>query len=259
MSTYIYCPRPSNGALELVKALGAHRLRRFDGQNFWDKKRRFKLTDGDVIVCWGATVPEMEGIRVLNSADNALNKKTEVTVLLQAGISCVKIADPVNGGNILGRKFNHMGGTDLLFPNGTPDYYVIKEQFINEYRLHVFAGRSIRAGIKVPREGFEFSTEADWRPNTNFYHPWIRSFDGGWRIKYDQFNSTAKLRKVASASIKALDLTFGAVDIGEVVGGGLKVLEVNRGPGIEGNTITTYARKITEWINKVQPEPEDEQ
>jgi hypothetical protein len=86
VSIYIYCPRKSEGAFELVKALDAQRLRRFDGLNFWDKKARFHPAKGDVIVCWGASVPEMEGLRVLNSMNEPMNKYEELKNLAEHGV-----------------------------------------------------------------------------------------------------------------------------------------------------------------------------
>lgn len=252
MTTYVYCPRLSNGALELVKALGATRLRRFDGMDFWDGKKRMKLAEGDVIICWGTTVPEFEGIRVLNAAAAPLNKKDELKALLEAGLPTIVPYSPVNknvGKILLPRKIHHQGGRDLLITPNQPDYFVLKENFTQEYRIHSFNGRSIRAGVKVHREGFTLVTEEKWQPDSNLVHPWIRSFDGGWRVAYDGFVSTAKMRKLAHLAISTLKLTFGAVDLGDLGGtSGLKVLEVNRAPGIEGNSITAYARAIQRWI-----------
>lgn len=251
-SLYIYCPRPSQGALELVHALGAHRLRRFDGQDFWNKKVRFAPNDKSIIICWGSSVPELDGIRVLNGLDKPLNKVEELTKLANFGISTVTIIEDVSGldtsdPRFLGRAFNHQGGSDLLFPPILPDYRVFKEDFVKEYRIHSFDGRSIRAGIKVPRDGFKVVQAADWK--LGLLHPWIRSFDAGWKINYDGFQSGASIRKLAHLSVKALNLTFGAVDIGERPDGRLKVLEVNRAPGIEGGSVASYVRAITRWID----------
>lgn len=260
---YVYCPRKSNGALELVKSLGANRLRRFDGMHFYDGKRRFSLVEGDTLVCWGATVPELEGVRVLNSSPARLNKLSEIRALQAAGVKTVQLHAEVGKRQdevILPRSANHQGGRDLLVTPDLPDYYVRKEALVREFRLHSFAGRSIRAGVKQPREGFQPATEAEWKPESNLYHPWIRSYDAGWRVNYEGFQSEGKMRKIAHAAVTALGLTFGAVDIGEKQLGVLIVLEVNRAPGIEGGSIQTYTRAIQRWLNepnqvkKVEPE-----
>jgi hypothetical protein len=144
----------------------------------------------------------------------------------------VPLTDP---GEWLPRKNNHVGGNDLLHP-GQADYYAKKESITEEFRIHSFKGKSIRAGKKVPREGFEQTK-----------HPWVRSFDGGWRIHYDGFESTRQQRELAAQAIAVLGLDFGAVDLG-VADGRLLVLEVNRAPGLEGGTITAYVNAIQKWL-----------
>jgi hypothetical protein len=135
----------------------------------------------------------------------------------------------------LPRRFNHVGGADLLNPPAQPDYFSKKENIVEEYRIHCFAGKSIRAGVKVPREGAQ-------------PHAWIRSLDGGWRIRYDEFKSKESMRELAASAITALGLDFGAVDIGRKADKSLVVLEVNRAPGLEGNTTQVYANAIQSWI-----------
>lgn len=256
MSTYVYCPRRSNGALELVQALPAKRLRKFDGMTFRDGGRKINLAEGDIVVCWGSSVPEMDGVRVLNSMPAPLNKEKEVRLLNQKGIATPSIYTASDartlreaGHKVLGRSAHHEGGHDLLFPTNRPDYFMLKENFKAEYRIHSFDGRSIRAGVKIARDGFStVENEREWRADANLVHPWVRSYDGGWRIKYDGFQSTQRLRALAHKAVAALELKFGAVDIGETVDGDLKVLEVNRAPGIEGTSVTAYVRAINRWI-----------
>lgn len=263
MALYIYCPRKSDGAYELVKALEGVRLRRFDGMDFWDRTKRLELSENDVIICWGGNLPEIEGLRILNSVPKHLNKFEEVSLLAASGVPSVAllrnedIGDYQNGirYGYLPRTNNHEGGADLLFPKPkNADFWTRKEAFTNEYRVHSFDGRSIRAGVKVVRDGFTLVTkDKEWKPNANLAHPWVRSFDGGWRIKYDGFQSNDKLRNIAHKAIKSLGLTFGAVDIGEV-SGGYKIIEVNRAPGIEGGTLTAYVNAIKRWIGKEKQE-----
>lgn len=138
-------------------------------------------------------------------------------------------------GDWVGRSNNHVGGNDLLHPPTTPDFFVKKENLTEEYRIHMFNGRSIRAGKKQHRgEGIQA-------------HPWIRSFDAGWKIVYDNFQSTREMRELAKRAVETLGLQFGAVDLGRTSDNRLIVLEVNRAPGLEGGTIETYADKIASW------------
>jgi hypothetical protein len=139
----------------------------------------------------------------------------------------------------LPRANDHVGGNDLLAVPARPDFYSRFEEITEEYRIHSFDGRSIRAGRKIPRADFAGQP-----------HQWVRSYDGGWSISYDQFESTPAMRELARAACEALHLDFGAVDIGRKANGDLLVLEVNRAPGLEGNTVNHYAEAITRWISE---------
>jgi Glutathione synthase/Ribosomal protein S6 modification enzyme (glutaminyl transferase) len=135
----------------------------------------------------------------------------------------------------IGRSRFHVGGNDLLNPPASPDYWVRKETLTEEYRVHVFDQRSIRAGTKIPRAGVS-------------PHSWVRSWDGGWMISYQ--GVTEPVRSLAKAAVAALGLDFGAVDIGRKEDGSLIVLEVNRAPGLEGGTIDAYANAIVRKIGE---------
>lgn len=137
------------------------------------------------------------------------------------------------------RAFDHVGGTDIIDPAKVPvrpAFYSRKENFLQEYRVHSFAGKSIRAGIKVQRPEFN---ELPLRSN------WVRSWDGGWKISYNGEAVRQAHRDLAHRAVAALGLTFGAVDIGADAEGQLKVIEVNQAPGIEGGTLENYASAIT--------------
>lgn len=166
---------------------------------------------------------------------------------LQLGVQRpVPVAVPRDIGEWVGRTNDHVGGADLLTPPMQPDYYVRKVQITEEFRVHSFLGRSIRAGAKQLREGFQLTNQP---PSlmTNNASPWIRSWDGGWRIVYDGVSATQEVRDLAHRAVAALGLEFGAVDIGRLADGTLLVLEVNRAPGLEGGTITRYVDAIRKW------------
>jgi hypothetical protein len=147
----------------------------------------------------------------------------------------------------LPRLNNHVGGNDLLDIPDRPDFFVKKENLVREYRVHSFDGTSIRAGVKKIREGYGSVAGNDSPDAPNYAHPWIRSWDAGWRISYDGVTIQQAHRELANRAVRALDLTFGAVDIGETPEGRLIVLEVNRAPGLEGGTVTAYANAIQRW------------
>jgi hypothetical protein len=173
----------------------------------------------------------------LNNLSTALTRPAPVAVPAQVS------------GEWLPRMFNHVGGNDLLTPPTTPDYFSRKLNLTDEYRVHSFDGKSIRAGRKVLRDGFQLPTAGRALPvGVQPASPWIRSFDGGWRINYDGFESSRAMRDLAAAAVTALGLNFGAVDLGLTSDNRLVVLEVNRAAGLEGNTIEAYATAITRWV-----------
>ena len=242
MSLYVYCPRRSHGALELVTALDAHRLRRFDGVDFWSKQRRHVLKDGDAVICWGASIPDIEGVHVLNALDQPLTVFTAWLQLKNVGISTFNVLKQRRLASSLVPRVQE------LFSAVDTGYCIQREEFVSEYRIHSFNNRSIRAGIKVPRQGFTVCDEAEWRPDACLAHPWIRSFVGGWDVNYDGVTSTPDLRRLAHKAVNALGLTFGAVDIGLRITGRMSVLEVDRAPRLDGKTVMSYVRAITRWV-----------
>lgn len=157
-------------------------------------------------------------------------------------------APPPPVGEWLARKNNHVAARDLLGPPlPDPDYYSKRENFVNEYRVHSFMGRSIRLGMKVRR-----SPNSD-TPFIGEPHAWIRSFESGWQIVYTdetliESRKKQPIRDLAHRAVAALGLNFGAVDIGELADGTLVVLEVNRAAGIEAGTTEAYSRAIRKWI-----------
>jgi hypothetical protein len=138
----------------------------------------------------------------------------------------------------VGRLRHHVSGNDLLNPPETPDFWVRKEDLVEEVRVHSFMGRSIRAGRKVPREDMPDPER----------HPWVRSMDAGWRMSYSGSGISQAQRDLAHAACRALNLDFGAVDIGMKADGTLIVLEVNRAPGISDGTADKYAQAIQTWM-----------
>lgn len=215
----------STSALVLAEALGGERVREVP-----------QLTKDDIVVCWGSQLTDAP-CRVLNGSAPLRSKLTDAKMLRGAGVPTVNVSENAKKG-WLARTAFHTGGADLLKPPRDPDFWVEKLDLRREFRVHSFTGRSIRAGVKVARDGFE-------NP-----HEWIRSWDAGWRISYIGQAVKQKHRDIAHGACKALGLDFGAVDIGEREDGTLVVLEVNRAPGIEGTSVDAYRKAVQRWIEE---------
>ena len=274
---YVYRSKPSDSAKLLAEGLEGDRLRVFENGVFRRGVDRLGVRPRrhDVIVCWGEELPAIEGPRILNGAP-ILNKMDAALKLKAEGVETVEVAavrpeavnvrddfyvpeqmnmdrEQVKGlvtrllahlatpipvvQEWLPRTFNHLGGHDLMTPPARPDYFSKKENLTEEYRVHIFNGKSIRAGVKKHRDRAEG-------------HPWIRSYDGGWNICYNDFHSKKAMLALAVKAVEALGLQFGAVDLGKTVDGRLLVLEVNRACGLEGGTVDAYVKAITQWAEE---------
>lgn len=225
---YVYCPKRSSGAGALVKWLNEQ------GANTVRLKRPPITPDSGLFVNWGAIWPKSSGHRVLNKRV-IHNKYKELQILSKAGVECVE-ADLEHHEGWLARKFKHQEANDLLANLATGDYYTKFREISQEFRVHVFKERSIRLAVKVPRI-----------PHPN---PRFRSWQEGWKFSYDGVSGAPDLRRIAKRAVKALELDFGAVDIGREPNGKLFVLEVNTRPGLEGGTIAAYGRHIMEEEGK---------
>lgn len=198
-------------------------------------KKRNLLPKADLVVCWGYR-PHLELENVLNSKSVG-NKLKELERLAEAQVAVPAFSlEKING--YLARTLTHKAGSDLIQNLTEGDYYVEKINNIkHEFRIHVFKNRSIRAGIKRPKENA---------------HEWIKSLERGWYLDYGTFcqdNIKKKVRREAKKAIKALGYDFGAVDIALLENGKVIVFEVNSAPGLANdNTSLAYARHIKQFL-----------
>lgn len=238
---FIYRQPRSTSALKLAQALGGQRIRTQADLN--------QIKPVDAVVYFGSR-GKSAAVRSLNNAP-VYNKLSELRLLTEAGVRTVQFATtkPLELG-WLGRTINHQEGRDFLQPI-RPDYWTKKEDFVKEFRVHSFLGRSIRAGVKIIREGFrEARMDGGKVGLPSVAHPWVRSYDSGWRISYDGVSVKQKHRDLAHQATKAMGLDFAAVDLGELADGTVIVLEINRAPGLEGKTIPIYANAINAWLKE---------
>lgn len=264
---YIYSGKKSSeSSLALAEALDAKRLRKFDGLDFWKAGRRKNPVEGDVILCWGGYIPEMEGVRVLN-AGSPMNRYAEYVALSKSMVNTIPKLKPVDFGRKYDLKRTLKGSCvrELLVPPSDYCYTMMRMIFTHEYRVHAFEGRGIRSGEKVIRDGFSIAASDDqWESNliaggpNLLAHPWIRTWNTGWRVKYEGFKTNARLRNTALAAVKALELTFGAVDIGyNVADERYYVIKVNRAPILDEISLRSYVRAIQRWVKNEKAEAEE--
>jgi hypothetical protein len=104
-----------------------------------------------------------------------------------------------------------------------------------EFRIHVFGNTVIDVAEKRKRTDF---------PNEE-KNPLIRSWRNGWVFAHQNVNTPEDVLTQALQAVQALQLDFGAVDVGyREKEGRAYVFEVNTAPGIEGTTVGAYAGAI---------------
>ena len=106
-----------------------------------------------------------------------------------------------------------------------------------EYRIHVFRDFGvIDAQQKRKASGIED------RDN------YIRNHDKGWVFCRENCNPPSDVIVKAMDAVVALQLHFGAVDIGWHKDIGPIVYEVNTAPGLEGQTLTSYVEAFKKYV-----------
>jgi hypothetical protein len=256
---YLYSRKNHLGLDLLTSALGATRLSRFDGESFWtkDRKQRLELQAGSVVIPWGENLPELEDLRVLNGTEKDHNKITRHETLASNGVKTVRAYDPEmnpanywrENANFIARKFGEKYSLNSI---SFPDYYSEKVNFTNEYVIHSFGARSIRAGELKPRLTATDNLVTWLSTPSQYAHPWIRNEAHGWTTD-TTFKSTPELRALAHKAVKVLGLTFGMVKIGKLTTGNLMVISVNKAPDLRGlNAVKNYVKAINKWVETGQ-------
>lgn len=261
---YIYGSNRQVGLDDLAVALDAKRLYRFDGESFWDRRRRFRVEvpEGSVIVPWGKHLPEIDGMKILNATEQSRSKAKHLEDLYNAGIPSIRGLESKNktdyttlvNSGWMPRKY----GTKIsLEPDGSADYFTIKHIIIKEYVLHSFQGKSIRFGELVPKNGLTVLDEANFKLHPElFAHPWIRTPEFGWKVDYT-VKSTAELRSKAHRAVKFLGLEFAEVSLGLTTTNSIMIVDVNLAPDLSSpTTVKAYVKNIKDYMFKTMTEVE---
>lgn len=213
------------------------------------------------VINWGHTNPPIDlGVNILNKPEavaNAVNKLTALSTLKDAGISVPKhthsreIAEDwfqKEGTVVFCRTLlRSSGGKGIVIAESPQQLvraplYTRRIRKSEEYRVHVFSEEVIDVVKKRLRNGMAGLA------GRNSY---VRNHDNGWVFAHDNVNCPDSVKQAAVASVKALGLTFGAVDIGVTKSGLVFVFEVNTAPGLENQqTIAAYTKAFKNYKKK---------
>lgn len=256
---YLYAPHPDATVRTLAMRVGATLVRRFDGMHLWLKRDRIEFSQGDQVICWGYTLPEFEGVRMLNALLSPRNKSQRLHDLKNLGLTTIGLA-AANGdikkwkqAGYLPRVFEKCGAKDLLTPSYiNPDFWCKRELFDEEFKVHVFQGTVLATGLRVLAPGFAH-VEGTWKPDEGVAHPWIRTAPLGWTVEYHlppTHPSVRDLHYLATRALSLLTLDFGVVDIGRNKWG-FYVSDVDLQPDLPtADLLEHYVTSLTSWIGK---------
>lgn len=228
---------------------------------FPDRDYRPKPTD--LIINWGcSTAPTWRNplrypLTILNSWENvrnAVNKIYSLAIFRAMGISCpdttITHADAARwlqeGNRVVGRQtVTGRAGRGILIMEPYTQLiecplYTLYKPKRKEFRLHVFQDKVIDAQEKRRKKG-----------GSN-YNSKVRTHMHGWVFCHENVILPADAEKEAIASVKALGLDFGGVDlIWNEKENKSYVLEVNSAPGLEGSTIQKYIDEFSKLVTPV--------
>ena len=107
----------------------------------------------------------------------------------------------------------------------------------DEYRVHVFDNEIVDVQKKMRKHDHE---DPDWQ---------IRNLEGGFVYGREGVNAPDRVEDTALLAFEQFDLHFGAVDVIYVANKDRAyALEINSAPGLEGQTVVSYAGALKHWL-----------
>ena len=226
---------------------------------------KYKEKDGDIIINWGHSTYEPKGkARILNHPEaiaRVSNKKRFFRTIDDIPEEHRPSVPPwttdkqvvrgwVQDGKTVFARTKLTGHSGQGIVVLTPDDFTALDGIANntlftqyvkkrhEYRVHFFGGEIVDTQRKARRTDVE---------NPNWL---IRSFDNGFVFaRNDGHELPEVVRNECMKLINALDLDFGAIDVGyNQLRNEAVIYEVNTAPGVEGTTAEIYARKVDEYV-----------
>ena len=252
MTMYIFPYRTGSKAVKaLARELGIKQIKR--------ERSRFRGRPDKTVINWGCiALPDeiLKRCRIINPPDKvhlASNKLEFFHVMEEAGLSQIipkwtteqdiaqewlrrgrvavcrtVLAGHSGEGIVLAAKPEDLVAAPLYTK------YIPKKE---EYRVHIVNGEVIDVARKARRKDYA-------APNYQ-----IRVWRNGFVFVREDCNPENCVLNAARDAFRPTGLDFGAVDvIYNEEGGHAYVLEINTAPGLEGQTIQTYANALREYL-----------
>lgn len=231
---------PSNSAKELSTYLQIPRIKHSNS--------KYVAKPTDVIINWGIVknkyraiyVNPVEAVLIASNKLHTLNALQAASIKTPAyGTSCTFADDSTL---VFARTTlsGHSGeGIVVGEPSQVPSAPLYTE-FINkkyEYRAIVCVDEVVDFKQKLKKK--------DWEGDRS---PYVWNVANGYIFARNEIRVPDTVHQLAIDSVKALGLTYGAVDIIEDVEGTLYVLEINTAFGLENSTIALFGDKLHKHI-----------
>lgn len=217
MALYVYAPVLNDDAAQLLEALDAKRLRRFDGMRFVNKGMPILFDEKeDTIVCWGAHVPPIGKLRIFNKSLEFANRLILNTNLRKipfkkAGWHLAEMNPCPNARE----REGHYYASDPEWGNvvSQPDFPGYAQPLYTgkvEYHVTMLGTEAGTASEKVP-------TLKQYNPDFTTYNPekhahkWYRTPKTGWKSSKIEPNSIPTVCSVAKGLMEATELDFAVI------------------------------------------------
>ena len=203
----------------------------------------------DVIINWGCSERRFPNAVYFNEPEavsNAIYKLRGIKLLEKAGVTTTLVSrDPdtaarwlSEGKKVLARQSETGHGGDGITVLSAGDevvsalYYSLYVPKFDEFRVHVVDGEMVDTVHKRRRHGTQVSNE-------------VRNHANGWVFCRTGIEVPDEVRVQSINAVAALNLRYGAVDVGYTRRGGrATVYEVNTAPGLDGSTVGIVASAI---------------
>lgn len=216
---------------------------------------RYVPREGDFIINWGSSISPSWQANKLNSVEsvsNSTNKYKTFVKLLEHTVPTVtysidkEVAQSwVEEGNKVFCRTLLTGhsGKGIIIASTAEELvdaplYTLAFPKTNEYRVHVWNGEVLDVQEKLKREGTGRRRDYDvWNHGNDFIFARLH------------VEPTPELITHSIKAVQALDLDFGAVDIGyNRRTNTYAVFEVNTAPGLTGTTLDKYVERIIRYV-----------
>lgn len=222
MALFVYAPTIRKGTNELMEALDAKRLTRFDGMRFVNKGHPIDFDQKeDVVICWGACVPPIGKMRIFNKSlhfSTALqaNKSLQNTRFSARGWmlgdlhpASSNVTIPTSGGEYYVNDYN-LGNVvpQRDYPGHVQTYYTMK----HEYELVMLGTTPMQATQKTTSRKIH-NPDYTYDPAT-MAHKWYRSEATGWKPTALDLKKIPTVSGIIARFMAKTELDFAVVSVG---------------------------------------------